>query len=141
MRVVPRGSELGQKECVSSAVARGNRAFSNTADTITADAVELSDTVPVKTSAVVGEGILDVHDQSVTPVSKDSGSRVLTVDKITLHESVSIGTAGCIGDLKVVSNGVSSDRVLQVKIRLDTVAIAPASTRVRSIGTGSISNQ
>lgn len=139
--MVPRGSELSQKERVSSAVAGRDRTFSDTTDAIAADAVELSDTVPVETGAVVGERVLDVHDQSITPVSKDSGSGILTVDEIALHGSISIGAASCVGDLKVVSDGVSGDWVLLVEVCFNAVAVAPASTRVRPIGTGSIGNQ
>lgn len=141
MTVVPGSTELGCLERICSTGAWRNRAFSKTADAIRSHAVELSDTVPMNTSAVVLKRVLDIDDDLVTPVSGDGGTRELIVDEVTLHVAIAIEVACCVSDLKVVGNSVSCSRVLQIKVCLDAVSATPALTRVWSIGARSISHQ
>lgn len=49
----------------------------------------------------------------------------MVVDEVALHVCVAIRTAGGVGDLKIVGNGVASDRVLLVEVCLDAEAILP----------------
>jgi hypothetical protein len=125
MTVVPGSTELSSKECVGSGLARRNRTLSKTTNTISTDAVELSDTMPMETAAIVLERVLDVDNDSVSPVGCNDWPRHLVVDKVALNEPVAVWVTCCVCDFKVVVDGVSCGRMFQVKVRLDTVSIAP----------------
>lgn len=141
MTVVPRSTELGSKECISSGLAGRDRTLGNTTNTISTDAVELSNTVPMETAAVVLERVLDVDNNGVSPVGSNDWPGHLTVYEIALNESVSIRVTCCVGDFKVIRNGLSCGGVLLIKVRLDTVTAAPTLTGVRAVGACSISHQ
>jgi len=141
MTVVPRGTELSSKECVLSGLTWRNRTLGNTTNTISTDAVELSDTVPMETAAVVLERVLDVDNNGISPVSSNHWAGHLVVDKVALDESVAVRITCCVCNLKIVSDSLSCGGVLLVEVRLDTVAAAPTLTGVRAVGTSSISHQ
>ena len=141
MTVVPGSTELSSKECVGSGLAWRNRALSKTTNTISTDAAELSDTVPMETAAVVLERVLDVDNNLVSPVGSNDWPGQLTVDEIALNGSVTIRVTCCVCNLKIVSNGLSCGGVLQIKICFDTVTTAPTLTRVGAIGASGIGHQ
>ena len=139
--VVPRGTELGGNEGVRSGLAWRNRALSDATNTIGVDAVQLSDTVEVDAGTVVLHGVLDVHNECVSPVAEKSWSGVLFVDKEALLETIAIRRTSRVGDFEVVGDCVTSGGVFLVKVCLDAVAVAPTGTGQRSVGTCCISNK
>jgi len=142
MTVVPRSTELSSKECVGSGLAGRDRAFSKTTNTISTDAVELSDPVPMETAAIICKRVFDVDNDGVSPVGCNDWPGHLAVDKITLNESIAVRVTCCVCDFKVVRTGdISCGRMLQVKVRFDTVATAPTLTGVWTICASSISHQ
>ena len=132
---------MGSKECVLSGLTWRNRALGKTTDTISTDAVELSDTVPMETAAIVLERVLDVDNNFVSPIGSNDWSGQLPVDEIALNGSVAVWITCCVCDLEVVSNSLSCGGVLLVKVCLDAVTTAPASTGVWTVGASSIGHQ
>jgi len=96
----------------------------------------------METAAIVRQRVLDVDDNGVSPVGSNDWSRHLVVDEVAFDESVAIRVTCCVGNLKVVrTSDLSCGRVLQVKVCLDAVAIAPTLTGVWTIGTSGVSYQ
>lgn len=79
----------------------------------------------METATIVLKRVLDVDDDLVTPVSSNDRTRLLAVDEEALNGTIAVWVTSCVCNLKVVSYGVSCDRVLLVEVRLDTEAIAP----------------
>lgn len=141
MTVVPRSTELSSKECVLSGLAGRDRTLGKTTNTISTNAVELSDTVPMETAAIVLEGVLDVDNNLVSPVGSNDWPGHLIVDEVALNGSVAVWITCRVCDLKVVGNGLSCSGMFLVKVCLDAVTTAPASTGVGTIGASGISHQ
>lgn len=141
MTVVPGRAKLSRKKRVGPTSAWRNGTFCKTTNTIGAHAVKLSDTMPVKTATIVLKRVLDVDDDLVTPVSSNDRARLLAVDEEALNITIAIWITSCVRNFKVVSYGVSCNRMLLVEIRLNTEAIAPTGTRVGPVGASSISHQ
>jgi hypothetical protein len=102
-----------------------DRTLGKTTNTIRTDAVELSNTVPMETAAIVLERVLDVDNNGVSPVGGNDWSRHLVVDEEALDGSVTVRVTCCVCNLKVVGDSVSCGRMLQVKVGLDAVTTAP----------------
>jgi hypothetical protein len=102
--MVPRCTELSGPELVLAGSAGRNWALGDSRHSVVLAGVELSDTVPVDTGAVVIEVIFDIDDNGVTPFSSHKRPRILAVDEHHIPGSaVSIGVGpGNIGDLEVV---------------------------------------
>ena len=141
MTVVPRSTELGGKECVCSGLAGRDRAFGNTTNTISTNTVELSNTMPMETAAIVLEGVLDIDNNGISPIGSNDWPGQLVVDEIALDGSIAVRVTCCVCNLKIVSNGLSCGGVLQIKICFDTVTTAPTLTRVGAIGASGIGHQ
>lgn len=140
MTVVPRSTELSSKERILSGLTRRNRALGKTTNTVRTDAVELSDTVPMEAATIVLERVLNVNNNLVSPVGSDHWPGLLAVDEEALNGSVAIWITCCICNLKAVSNSLSSGGMFLIKVCLDAVTTAPASTRVGTVGASSISH-
>jgi len=104
VRMIPACAKLGSLELVLAGHTRRNGALGDTGDSIVLTGVQLSDSVPVDTGSVMGKAVLNVDNDSVTPLCAHEGSRILVVDQ---HHLLLCATAirvclGNIGDFKVI---------------------------------------
>jgi len=132
---------LSSLERVGLGLSRGKWALGNTVDTIGANTVQLTNTMPVHTGSVVLHGVLDSDTDHITPGRLDDRTRVLAVDEQTRRAAIAIRVTRGVGDLEVIRDGVAGGRVFLVKVGSNAEAIAPARSSKGTIGASSICDQ
>jgi len=138
--MIPACAKLGSLELVLAGHTRCNGALGDTGDSIVLTGVQLSDSVPVVAGSVMGKAVLDVDDDSVTPLCTHEGSRILVVNQ---HHLLFCATAiriwpGNIGDIKVISDSSTIRGSFGIKVGSNAVAIAPAASCAWSVGASTI---
>lgn len=101
--VIPGSTVLGDSELVGKAVSRSDGALSDSIDTIVLEGVEHADAMPMQSSTIVLEMVLDGDFECVTPAGFDLGAWVLPIDDFAAIWPVhAIGVDVLVGDVQMV---------------------------------------
>jgi len=126
--VIPRSTELSGLELVGLRVARSNWAFCNSIDAIVADAVVLTNTVPVHRGTVVLHVVGDLDLEMISPRGSNGGSRILAINQKAEALAVAIRIASRVGDREFMVDCLAGRRELLVEIGGNAETILPALT-------------
>lgn len=137
VRVIPRRTVLSRLPLVQTGLTWGKSALGNTRDTVVRVGAQLTDSVPMNSSAVLGHAVGDINLDLVAPVALDGrtwDSGLTAIIRYGETEAVgAIKIASRVRDGQVVLAGLASIGPCSGGVRVDVKATAPRLPIARAV--------